>query len=228
MKNIISQNEIEMVINYIEDTFNLANENFQDEYGYKHLPLCVIDTVFSIGANYASTRNTVQRFSNFTGINEDSREYSINQLLELYAKFGIHRMAGEIFHNRQRTSTTNGLLKAEAVLYFALEIFRNGANKFNDIHLILGNKQFEEGITNIPGQKSGISLRYFYMLAGSEDFIKPDRMIIRFLHDATGKIYSVEGSEKLLLGACKEITKSFPALTPRKLDNLIWQHQRGK
>ena len=33
----------------------------------------------------------------------------------------------------------------------------------------------------IPGQRSGISLTYFFMLAGSDDLVKPDRMLGRFL-----------------------------------------------
>lgn len=51
---------------------------------------------------------------------------------------------------------------------------------------------FEAEITQIPCQRSGISLRYLYMLAGSEEFIKPDRMINRFVYEATGKLLALK------------------------------------
>ena len=42
------------------------------------------------------------------------------------------------------------------------------------------NELLEKKIKEIPGQKSGLSFKYFLMLVGNENLIKPDRMIIRY------------------------------------------------
>jgi hypothetical protein len=79
----------------------------------------------------------------------------------------------------------------------------------------------------IPGQHSGISLRYFYMLVGDSSFIKPDRMIKRFLFAATGENLSDDACQSALEGACRELAKDHAGLTPRALDSLIWNFQRN-
>lgn len=109
----------------------------------------------------------------------------------MYAELGVNGMAKQVYQNRQRTSTRNGILKAEAILRFAQITHEYGVEYLQDVEKILGNAEFEAEITHIPGQRSGISLRYFYMLAGSEDFIKPDRMINRFVCEATGKHFGI-------------------------------------
>ena len=61
---------------------------------YQSLPLCVIDTVFSIGARYTSTRNTVLRFCTYFGLqcftknNRPSIEnqFSLTSFIDLYAQ----------------------------------------------------------------------------------------------------------------------------------------------
>ena len=65
------------------------------------------------------------------------------------------------------------------------------------------------------------------MLCGAHDLIKPDRMIYRFLFDALGRTPGPSEAQDLLTDACRLLQASFPALTPRALDGLIWQYQRA-
>ncbi|PKO09792.1 MAG: hypothetical protein CVU40_07855 [Chloroflexi bacterium HGW-Chloroflexi-2] len=90
----------------------------------------------------------------------------------------------------------------------------------------MGNEKFEAEIARIPGQSSGLSTRYFYMLAGDENFIKPDRMIRRFIQAAIGRELSIEDCQELLLAAHAELVRDYPLLTPRSLDHEIWLYQR--
>ena len=66
------------------------------------------------------------------------------------------------------------------------------------------------------------------MLAGSEDFIKPDRMINRFVYKATGKMLGIEETTELLVNASGILAIEYPGLTPRMLDNVIWKYQRAR
>lgn len=63
------------------------------------------------------------------------------------------------------------MLKAEAVVRFSEILSQSETNYLQDIEKILGDPNFESAITKIPGQRSGLSLRYFYMLAGAENYV---------------------------------------------------------
>lgn len=225
---------IQLVAKLCKAKLDLANASFSDEASYRSLPLCVIDAIFSINANYKSTQNTVTRFCEYFGISELSQiplptiaeQLSMAEFISYYEQYGSNGMAEQVYQNRQRTSTRSGILKSEAVLRFGKILHRFRVNYFQDIYKILGNPSFENAIKQIPGQGSGISLRYFYMLTGSEAYVKPDRMITRFIESAIGKTLSIEESHSVIVGACAVLSKEYPRLTPRKLDNLIWQYQR--
>jgi hypothetical protein len=85
---------------------------------------------------------------------------------------------------------------------------------------------FEDEVKTIPGQSSGISLQYFYMLAGFEDEIKPDRMVARFINEALGASFGTAEMTALLVAVANLLVIDYPDLTPRLLDHAIWQYQR--
>lgn len=138
----------------------------------------------------------------------------------------VKELTENIYKNRQRTSTRNGILKSEAVIKFLKILQKYEVNKLSDVYKIFSSKEFEIDIKEIPGQKSGISLTYFFMLAGSDDLIKPDRMIIRFLESISGKIVSLTDCQIILAEVSKNLQKNGFDITPKKLDNLIWNYQR--
>ncbi|MFV8373614.1 hypothetical protein [Flavobacterium sp. LB2P74] len=138
----------------------------------------------------------------------------------------IKELTEKIYKNRQRTSTRSGILKSEAVIKFLKILQKYEVNKLSDVYKIISSKEFEIDIKEIPGQKSGISLTYFFMLAGSDDLIKPDRMIIRFLENISGEIVSLTDCQIILAEVSKNLQKNGFHITPKKLDNLIWNYQR--
>jgi hypothetical protein len=107
-------------------------------------------------------------------------------------------------------------------------LLKFGVEYLQDVDKVVGNSAFEAEIQKIPGQRSGISLRYFYMLVGEKNYIKPDRMITRFIELVTGKSYTAEETTRLLVETCDLLVKDYPKLTPRTLDNLIWNYQRAQ
>ena len=95
-----------------------------------------------------------------------------------------------------------------------------------DLPEVTAGSSLEEAIFWIPGQGSGISFRYFQMLAGDDDLIKPDRMILNFLVGILNRSVSLLEAQKILTEVCAEMMPDFSRLTPRLLDNRIWQYQR--
>jgi hypothetical protein len=230
----VEQGESKRLAAYCRKVLPLKSFQPGEDSYYRHLPLCVIDTVFSIGSRYAATRNTVRRFCTRFALEPTNPRHpepapdqlSIADFLAIYADYGVQRMAEEVYQNRQRTSSRNGILKAEAALHFAQAIAAFDVNRFEDVARIFENEAFEARIRQIPGQRSGVSLRYFYMLLGSQNHVKPDRMILRFLQAALGRTPNIQEAHDLVVVASMILRADIPYLTPAALDHLIWAYQR--
>lgn len=216
----------------------LSAASLSDEYYYDSLVFCIIDAIFSIGANYASTKNTVIKYCNHFGLrriqvpkgspSNNDNAYKISHFLrdtDSLADFG----ASSLYENKQRTSSRGGILKAEAV-FRAAKIFQE-----YHIETLLEFRsasakticEIKEAFLTIPGQKSGISFDYLLMLSGDDSFMKIDRWLLRFCEDATRTTYIVTAAYKDLLAVAEELKiRGFPSLTPRLLDHTIWNHMR--
>lgn len=232
---MLQAKDISAIADYCKTTLDLANAKLPDEYYYHSLPHCVVDAVFSIGVRYTSTINTVHKFCDYYKLPIYSRQrvpeadqLSICQFLELINDFTPDDLADKIFHNRQRTSPVNGILKAQAVRMWAVVLKNHEMNYLQDVIKIIENEDFEKGITRIPGQRSGLSTRYFYMLSGSDNFIKPDRMIRRFLASVIDSILTIQETHDVIISTYQILKNEYPLLTPRLLDFQIWSYQRKK
>lgn len=232
------QDCLDKLLERLKATLDLSTPPVSEEYAYQSLPLCVLDTIFSINARYESTRNVVIRYCDYYGLQrvrndpellppiEDQE--SITAFIEKITSLGAEEFANDILANRQRTSTRNGVLKSEAVLRFAQVLQAHNVEYLQDVEPIQGKESFEKAIKEIPGQGSGITIRYFYMLAGSDDFVKPDRMILGFLKEQTGRSCNPDQAQELLNRAANALKVESPYMTPKLLDNLIWMYQRKK
>jgi hypothetical protein len=213
---------------------DLATATLRDEHFYASLPLCVIDAVFSIGVRYTGTRNTVVRWAQ-----SQTPQWAVDRRLsaedrtvsEFIAALGTataDELANRSFDNRQRTSSRNGILKAEAVRQFAIALQSVGIERFADVDDQDKLKSAESAVTRIPGQKSGISFDYFVLLAGHE-LVKADRMICRFVADAA-RIDKVTPAiaKDAVIGAAKLLKLEIPHLDARLLDSEIWGYESAK
>jgi hypothetical protein len=222
---------------YCERTLDLAGAGLGEEYFYQSLPLCVIDAVFSIGVRYESTRAVVIRYCDYYGLPrirphadalpEPGEQEPVPAFVRKMEEAGDDFFTNEVFRNRQRTSSRNGIRKTEAVRRFASVLQKHGIHCLQDVPRAIADPEVEREIRLIPGQRSGISFRYFCMLAGSNDFIKPDRMIQRFLAAALGEAPDLGECQRLPQEAARELKGRYPHLTPRLLDYRIWSHTRS-
>jgi hypothetical protein len=226
-----------IVVEHARTVLPLHAAALSDEYSYQSLPLCVLDAVFSINVKYSSTRNVVIRYCNQTSqrrirssiaLPPQNEQESITSFCTRPEQADVARMAEQIYENRQRTSAKGGILKAEAALRFANVLRTFGVEYLQDVPLVANNVNFETAICSIPGQRSGISLQYFWMLTGSESFVKPDRMVIRFLESALAKTVSVTEAVDLLRDASSQLQTDFPGMNPRLLDHEVWKYQRAR
>jgi hypothetical protein len=230
--------EAKKVAERARQTLSLNGKILPDEYFYQSVPICVIDAVYSIGVRYGQVQNVVDRYCRYFNLKKtrdnrnslppiDSQE-PLRDFLKKMQDISVETFTSDIFQNRQRTSTNKGILKAEAIYRFAEVLKNHGVNYLQDVSAAIQSIDLEKDIKQIPGQRSGISLTYFFMLSGSEDFIKPDRMIQRFLESVLQRPIRISESQNLLSEAAEELKLDYPNITPRSLDYLIWQYQRQK
>lgn len=214
-----------------EKLLDLKAASLSPSYYYSSLPLCVIDAVFSIGVKYTSTQNVVKNYCNYYGLQEYNTRRgdkgdtnSISQLVENISSLGVEKSADIVFKNHQRTSSRSGILKADAVLRFAKVLQKYGVETFDDIGQNGLPPEAESEILKIPGQKSGLSLRYFYMLSGDDSYSKPDRHILRFLKEQTGREFNVPQAQAIISNIAKILQDKYPQMTVRLLDYSIWNY----
>jgi hypothetical protein len=218
----------------------LHEARLPDEYYYASLPLCVVDAVFSIGVRYESTRRTVRnwcdsqtpawRMIDRSPRSEQRRsQHTLEEFLGLLKGRDFRSLAQREFNNSQRTSSTNGILKAEATYMFAVALHHAGINDFGDTQEMTRLEKVRPTIIWIKGQGSGLSFDYFLMLSGCDAHVKADRMVRRFVANALGTTdVSAITAQQLVLEACEELKAHFPNLKPRLLDYEIWSYQRAR
>ncbi|MFW5848050.1 MAG: hypothetical protein ACOCVF_03970 [bacterium] len=197
-------------------------------YGPKSLVIGVIDSVFSIGVKYESTINVVERFSKYVGINIEKDEYTLEEFLESFGDYSYEKLANDVFKNRQRTSTRNGILKAEAVVHYINILHDNNINTTKDLLEYKHIDKVKNEIIKIPGQKSGISFAYLMMLSGDTSLFKPDRHIYSFfeVYLGYGKL-SESALKQKFDNQYKLIKEEYPIFTIRLLDSLIWTFMKN-
>jgi hypothetical protein len=220
-----------------QSAVDLKHVSLGDEFYYSCLPLCVIDSVYSIGVKYEAVRNTVRRFCDREKLNTfrlrgsayppRNEQLSIENFIDICKRHTPDDLASAVFGNRQRTSATNGILKAQAALEFAEVLASNGISYCQDVPKLSLNEHVATLIKLIKGQKSGISFSYFLMLSGDDSKIKPDRMLVSFAETALQRKCRTDELQGLYVGACDILKSTYLHLTPRLLDYAVWNYQRS-
>jgi hypothetical protein len=225
--------DVYRLVSHIKNNIPALERLAPDNYEYSGVPLCAIDAVYSIGIRYSTVIKIVDNYCEWSNWEKDRKkapqEYETSELLAVLSKYEkqLNKLAEEIFQSRHRTSSKNGILKAEAVYQFSKALQRHGIETFADAMQHREDPELEEEIKRIPGQGSGLSLAYFRMLVGDRDIVKADRMVQRFVACGIGKSeVRQDYAKQLVIGASAVLHSEFSNLTPSVLDNAIWNYEQ--
>jgi hypothetical protein len=189
------------------------------------LALCVLDSVWSIGVQYGGVVAVLRRYRSLrTAGGADADRDGLTELAAVIDRAGGPDVFAVEVANRQRTSTRGGILKAEAVLRCArgligLDVASTAGLLGCDADRLIAAQR---AWCAVPGQRSGISWRYLRLLAGAPD-VKPDRMIIRFVQAAIGRVPPAGEAAALVTAAAASLDADV-----RGLDHRMWKHQSGR
>jgi len=227
--------DVDKLVAHVRKTLGNLDAPLPDDEWYSSLALCATDAVYSIGVRYEAVQGSIRTFCRWAHWEKDlkraPREYTISEFVTLLDSFNRdwEKMASDAFSNYQRTSTRGGILKAEAVFKFAKILKQYGIEKYENIPASGLPYKVAADLQGITGQGSGLSYKYFLMLAGNTREVKGDRMVTRFVGEAVGSPgISGEGAENLVRAAVTALQAEHPSLTAYKLDNLIWKYQRNQ
>src|SRR4051812_3165652 len=93
--------------------------------GYPELEFCILDSIFSVNAKYTTTVvPMVDRYRHYRNGTGTGTAHNLIDAVE--AAGGPYQFAVNVLRNRQRTSTRNGILKAEACLIAAQTLVDHG------------------------------------------------------------------------------------------------------
>lgn len=227
-----TQQDISQLVNKCKSNLDLNKPDPNLSFP-KSLPICILEAVFSMNVRNKSSNNVWKRYMEYYGILADPNtgickpEHTINDFINNANSFhSVDDFIDNVLKNRQRTSPTNGMLKAEAAIQVAKAFQNNGFNSLNDFNNTnYSHSQLDADICMVKGQSSGIMLKYLYMLAGSTNTCKPDRMLQKFIKSDNPHI---EGNDiqSIMTDLVKLLNPKYPNLSVRGLDYLIWDYQR--
>jgi hypothetical protein len=193
---------------------------------YDSVALAMIDAIWSIGVRFQSVENVIARYRAERRAGghdaETDRPEDVRRFIE--ACGGPEGFALRM-RNHQRTSSRNGILKAEAVLQEARILEHESVGVPADLAGASEERlnHLRDQWSTVPGQASGISWRAFCMLVGLAE-VKPDRMIRRYVASALGRAgesaVGVEEARDLVMATAAHL-----GVSPRALDYAIWSYQ---
>lgn len=192
--------------------------------GYPGLALCTLDAVWSIGVRYAGVIKVVERYRCLAANQgRDADQDGCRDLIASVAEIGGPERFAEALSNRQRTSSRNGILKAEAVALSAQALVDTGVDSVANLKALApeGLQDVQARFRGVHGQGSGLSFDYLLMLAGLPG-VKADRMIRRFVTRALGAepsdLADAGDARDLVIAAAREL-----GVDAHRLDHAIWK-----
>ena len=234
------QDLVEVVAAYADTHLDLESAQLSNAYYYQSLPFCIIDAVFSLGVRYGQVENVIRNAAKVTDWNifrsNGSSFLSPHQqkkISDLLNEINEHKNPCQtLFNNRgyANPSARNvpKVQKADLVHKFVGVLKRHEIETFQDLASYGNPDALDAELCALPALTSGVGVRYFRMLSGDENQVKPDRMIQRFIRDAIGKNLDANACVTVIQSACQIIKAKYSSLTPRLLDHEIWKFQRKR
>lgn len=199
---------------------------------YKSIVFCVIDAIFSIRAKYnPTTISVLNRTAKALELKSRFEPFKVTEFLSRYENEKAEALAINLFGNKQRTSTSNGVLKSEVVMDALRMLQECDIETIYDFNNTSKRDLLESNWLKLKGQSSGVTWRYLCMLAGDQDKFKDDTHIYNFFIIKLGYLLKpgndFDKLEKLFLEEHKKVISRYPSITVAVLDHMIWKYMSG-
>jgi hypothetical protein len=225
-------NDVQKLLAYVNKNLGdqLNSLELPREYYYHSITLAAIDAIYSIQSRYQSVENVIERYCAkykllpaYKSPDNRKNQQKVSVLVSEISDKTVEYFAEEIFQNRTRTA---GRLKASILLDLLTSLQNLKIETFECIQVWLRDLEKQQSLINYISYIQGIGVatsRYFLMLCGDDQMVKPDTMILRFIENALNRrvapleaVYLIQSVSKIL------------KISPRLLDYNIWFWQRNQ
>ena len=193
----------------------------QISYEYRSLSLCILDCVYSLRAQYSTTKNVVKRYAEqyLDGCIDSPNDTVTSFINHISEAGGPIPFAFDVLGNKQRSGH---VLKSEVCLNLARYLRYLHIETIDDFSTFEAPELLEAAIKAVKGIGDA-GTDYLFMLAGDQNRCKLDVHISRFIKEACGIEVNNEECQSLFSEAVKMLKKDYPFLTIAKLDGIIWR-----
>ena len=228
MNDFRPQSEREQLIDAIVRAIPLDNLHLPDEFFPAHLPVALIDAIvrsrFRQGESSAPISERYCRHFGIARIRAERLsplpargQESLGDLIRRYDELGLDAITSEVFGIR-RHRPGQGSTRAANVLRAATVLRSIGIDVLQDMSARPAD-EVHEALESLPGL-GRLSARRVLMYAGSDDFVRGDVHVRRFVaRGLRRRSVSPADAEALVREAAYELIVS-----PRFLDRAIWLH----
>lgn len=210
----------------------LAPDRWRRPTGYPNsLALCVLDAVWSLGANYdLHVTPILKRYRDYRrGEGHDPETDGASDLLGVYQRLGGPTGFRQAVGNNQRAyPRSHAPFKADTVHQAAEALHSQGINTAAQLRdaVASAHGDLKRAWRAVPGLHSSLTgWRYLLLLAGIEQ-VKPDRMILRFVAKALD-VPAARLSEDRAATLLAAVADAWP-VSVRLLDHSIWRYESGR
>ena len=221
--------ELDCVIEAVRHSFPLRDLALPDEFFPAHLSVAIIDAV--MGSERTCSGDAVpasERYCRWAGIARTrpdrmdkplpEAQESLTDMIGRFDKSGGHGAVEEAFGTKQLLPHAS-IAGVKSALRAARALRRAGIEVLQHVE----GRRCEE-IARTLRDRAGfgeLATRLFLMYAGSDDFVRGDHYVRRFVAGALGRTDIAPGRAERLVRSCAyELV-----LSPRYLDDQIWRRR---
>lgn len=206
---------------YCEKHFDLER---RVSYGYRSLPICIIDCVYSLRAKYETiTLPIVQRYADaYLNGDKYAEGDTISALLDHINSCGGPQLFAKIVIKNHQKLGRSLTPKEDTVYQLARYLKLLRIETIDDFRQFESPELLEVVIRAVRGI-SDAGVNYLFMLAGDSNRVKPDVHIHHCIVDACGKDVTNEECQMLFTEAVEILKAKHKDLTVAALDNSIWR-----
>ncbi len=205
---------------FCEKEFQLNNTV---TYDYRSLPICIIDCVYSLRTHYDKvTVSVIERYANYylNGNIEDSSE-TISMFLKHFEELQDFSAFANIVNNHQKLGR-NSIPKEDVCYQIAKYLSYLHIETIEDFQKFESHEFLEKVLLSVDGIGNA-GVNYLFMLAGDPNRCKVDVHINNCIKSACGCELPSHEIQRLFTDTISILKKSYPELTVRTLDGIIWR-----
>ncbi len=217
----------EAFITYCKKEFDLTES---EQCNYQSLSVCLIDCIYSLRAKYYKvTVPIVERYAAlYMGGDRNSPGDTVSSLINHMNDYGApEQFADKVLKNHQELGGKAHIPKENTLYQLASYLKLLHIETVEDFRNFESPELLEIVIRAVKGMGDA-GANYLFMLAGDPDRCKPDVHIHQCIKDACGENVSNDECQILFQEAVHILKESYPKLTVRGLDGIIWRKYQAK